>query len=247
MKPGAMRDKLASQGVDIQTLVDQIRAQLGWTEVVKQKLGEEGQITTKEIETRQKLLASETGKPEYRLDEIFIPADNPSNTAGAQRYADQVIKQLRAGAAFPMVAAQFSQSQTALQGGDLGWVQPNELDPEVARVVQQMPVSAISNPIAVPGGFSIVVLRAKREIGRDIGTMVSLRQLFLPFTAQLDPQNPTEQQRQTLAKAQVDRSRMPPIPAIRSSNMPSSSTRPGRPTPGRCAWTRSARRSSAPC
>ena len=64
-----------------------------------------------------------------------------------------------------------------------------------------MPLGAISNPIRVPGGFAIVTLRAKRQIGNDPATMLSLRQAFLPFTSPLDPQNPTEQQRQTLEHA----------------------------------------------
>jgi peptidyl-prolyl cis-trans isomerase SurA len=112
-----------------------------------------------------------------------------------------VISELRAGAPFPVVAAQFSQNQTALQGGALGWVQPNQLDPEVVRLVAEMPAGAISNPVRVPGGFSIVTLQGKREIGRELGTALSLRQVFLPFTSPLDPQAPTEQQKQELDKA----------------------------------------------
>jgi peptidyl-prolyl cis-trans isomerase SurA len=100
-----------------------------------------------------------------------------------------------------VVAAQFSQNQTALQGGALGWVQPNQLDPEVARLIAEMPVGAISNPVRVPGGFSIVTLQGKREIGREMGTVLSLRQVFLPFSSALNPQAPTEQQKQALEKA----------------------------------------------
>jgi peptidyl-prolyl cis-trans isomerase SurA len=88
-----------------------------------------------------------------------------------------------------------------LQGGELGWVQPNQLDPEVARLASQMPPGAISNPVKVPGGFSIVTLQGKREIGRDVSTAISLRQVILPFTSALNPQAPTEQQRQALEKA----------------------------------------------
>jgi peptidyl-prolyl cis-trans isomerase SurA len=80
-------------------------------------------------------------------------------------------------------------------------VQPNQLDPEVARLASQMPVGAISNPVKVPGGFSIVTLQGKREIGREVGTVVTLRQVLLPFTSVLNPQAPTEQQRQALDKA----------------------------------------------
>ena len=201
MQPGALRQKLATDGVSQLTLIDQIRTQLGWTRVLREQLGDKVTITDAEVADQQRLLAQQVGKPEFRIGEIFIPVDDPANAADAQRFAETVITELRAGAAFPVVAAQFSQNQTALQGGELGWVQPNQLDPEVARLVSQMPAGAISNPVKVPGGFSIVTLQAKREIGREVGTAVSLRQVFLPFTSPLNPQAPNDQQRQMLEKA----------------------------------------------
>ena len=121
--------------------------------------------------------------------------------ADARAFADTVIGQLRSGAPFGVVAAQFSQSQTALEGGDLGWVQPVQLDPAVAKIVTDMPPGAISNPVPVAGGFAIVTLRAKRQIGNDPATILKLRQVFLPFSTPLDPQAPTEQQKQTLDRA----------------------------------------------
>jgi peptidyl-prolyl cis-trans isomerase SurA len=201
LQAGALRQKLASDGVGQRTLIDQIRTQLGWTQVLREQLGEKVTITDAEVADAQRLLAQQVGKPEYRVGEIFIPVDDPANAADAQRFAETVITELRAGAAFPVVAAQFSQNQTALQGGELGWVQPNQLDPEVARLVSEMPAGAISNPVKVPGGFSIVTLQAKREIGREVGTVLSVRQVFLPFTSALNPQAPTEQQKQVLDKA----------------------------------------------
>jgi peptidyl-prolyl cis-trans isomerase SurA len=169
--------------------------------VLREQLGGKVTITEAEVKDQQRLLAQQVGKPEYRVGEIFIPVDDPTNAADAQRFAETVITELRAGAPFPVVAAQFSQNQTALQGGALGWVQPNQLDPEVARLVAQMPPGAVSNPVKVPGGLSIVTLQAKREIGREVGTAVSLRQVFLPFSSTLNPQAPTEQQKQVLDKA----------------------------------------------
>ncbi len=198
---GALRQKLAADGVSQRTLIDQIRTQLGWTQVLREELGDKATISDAEVADEQRLLAQQVGKPEYRVGEIFIPVEDPANQADAQRFAETVIGELRAGASFPVVAAQFSQNQSALQGGELGWVQPNQLDPEVARLVSEMPLGAVSNPVKVPGGFSIVTLQAKREIGNDIGTAVSLRQVFMPFTSPLNPQAPTEQQRQTLEKA----------------------------------------------
>jgi peptidyl-prolyl cis-trans isomerase SurA len=198
---GALRAKLSAGGVGARTLIDQLRTQLGWTQVLREQLGDQSKISDAEVAEQQRLLAAQVGKPEYRVGEIFIPVDDPANLADAQRFAETVISELRAGAAFPVVAAQFSQNQTALQGGALGWVQANQLDPGIAKMMVEMPVGAISNPVRVAGGYSIVTLQGKREIGRDIATAVSIRQVFLPFTSALNPQAPTEQQRQTLEKA----------------------------------------------
>ena len=201
MAPGALRRKLAADGVSLRTLVDQIRVQLGWGRVLHQVLGEQARISDADIAERQRELKAEIGQPEYRIGEIFIPVDNPAAADTARRFADTVIQQLRVGAPFAVAAAQFSQSQTALSGGDLGWEQPNQIDPEVLPVLNEMPEGAISNPIRVPGGYSIVTLRGKREVGRDTGSVLSIRQAFLQFTSALDPQHPTEQQKQALVQA----------------------------------------------
>jgi peptidyl-prolyl cis-trans isomerase SurA len=202
MQPGALRAKLASDGVSSRTLIDQIRAQLAWSQMLKDVVADKIHFTPAEVAEQQKLAAQQIGQTEYRLGEIFIPVDNPDNTADAQRFAETVITELRAGASFPLVAAQFSQTQSALEGGEVGWEQINQIDPAVARIVTQMPVGAVSNAVRVPGGFSIVTLQGKRVIGRDLATMLTMRQAFIAFTVPLtDPQNPTEQQRQALVKA----------------------------------------------
>ena len=198
---GGLRQKLSAGGVGQLTLIDELRTQLGWTQVIREQLGDQVKVTDAEVTEQQRLLAQQVGKPEYRVGEIFIPVEDAAAAADAQRFAETVISELRAGAPFPVVAAQFSQSQTALQGGALGWVQSNQLDPEVAKLVAEMPAGAVSNPIKVPGGISIVTLQGKREIGRDVGTALSLRQVFFPFSSALDPQAPTEQQKQALEKA----------------------------------------------
>ena len=159
------------------------------------------QISPAEVAEQQRLQATQTCMPEYRVGEIFIPVDDPATRADAEGFAVTVINDLRKGAPFGLVAAQFSQTETALSGGELGWVQPNQLDPAVASLVQQMPVGAISNPVVVPGGYEIVTLQDKRQIGNQVDTVLSMRVAFVPFTTPLNPQAPTDQQRQALLRA----------------------------------------------
>ena len=201
MKPHALEDKLAQQDVAQTTLIDQIRAQIGWEYILRGDLGPRARVTPHEIDSREELLKQEQGQPEYNISEIFIPVDDPTRAADAEHFASSVISQLRAGAAFGVVAAQFGQGQAALDGGQLGWVQATSLDPSVVSVLGQMPIGAVSNPIRVAGGYDIVTLHGKRTVGNQIETVLHVREAFFPFSSNLDPQHPTAQQQSQLALA----------------------------------------------
>lgn len=205
LPPGGLLARLREARVEPRVLYDQIRVQIGWQRVVRGLLGPQGEPSEAEVAEQVAAHNARVGQPEFLVSEIFVPLDDPAQEAETRRFVEEVVGRLRAGLPFPVAATQFSQAQTALAGGDLGWVRPDDLEPEVARIVTQMPQGAISSAVRVPGGFRIVALRQRREIGREIATIVTLRQAFLPFTAPLDPQNPTEQQRTTLARAQAIR------------------------------------------
>jgi len=200
---GGLVAQLRRSGVEPRVLYDQLRVQIGWSRLLRQLLGPAGQPTDAEVAEQIALQRARTGQPEYLVSEIFVPVDDPSEEPEVRRFVDDVVGQLRQGVPFPVAATQFSQSQTALQGGDLGWVGLETLDPDVARIVGQMPPGAVSNAIAVPGGFQIVALRQRREVGRDEATMLTLRQVFFPFPGTLNPQAPTPQQIQTVERARA--------------------------------------------
>jgi peptidyl-prolyl cis-trans isomerase SurA len=229
LPPGVLRQRLAGEGVAMRTLVDQIRVQIGWTRVLRDVLGTRAQISTADITDRLRQIKARTGQPEYHVGEIFIPINEPGAAAQAENFANTVIDRLRAGAPFQVVAAQFSQSERALSGGDLGWVEPAQLDPEVAEIVRQMPEGAVSNPIHVAGGLVIVTLRGKREVGRDLATLIRLRQVFMPFTKPLDPANPDAQQKAALERAREISASVKSCDAMEAANKAAGAARPADP------------------
>jgi peptidyl-prolyl cis-trans isomerase SurA len=200
---GALVAQLRRAGVEPRVLYDQLRVQIGWARLIRQLLGPQAEPTEAAVAEVIAGQRARTGQPEFLVSEIFIPVDDPAEEPEVRGFVDEVVSQLRRGVPFPVAATQFSQAQTALQGGDLGWVGSEALDPEVAQIVTQMPPGAVSNAIRVPGGFQIVALRQRREVGRDMATVLSLRQAFFPFSSALDPNNPTQQQIQTLERARA--------------------------------------------
>jgi peptidyl-prolyl cis-trans isomerase SurA len=178
---GGLRTKLEASGVPFDALVAQLRTELGWQTVLHQVLGPGLQPTPGDMNAEKAALKAELGSTQYHISEIFVPVTDPANDKTAQNFANTVIGQLRTGAPFPIVAVQFSQAQTASQGGDLGFVDLSQLDPSVAAVVKTMPVGAISNPIRVPGGYEIVQLQGSHVVGNEKQTMLSMRQAFAPY------------------------------------------------------------------
>jgi peptidyl-prolyl cis-trans isomerase SurA len=82
-------------------------------------------------------------------------------------------------------ARQFSEASTAAVGGDLDFVRAEQLPEALAAAVEQMPVNTVSNPIAVPGGFSIIAVTDTRQVltadPRD--AVLSLKQMSITFPA----------------------------------------------------------------
>ena len=181
MPVGGLRQRLEAEGVPFGTLLAQIRTQLGWQQVLHQVLGPGLQPTPGDMNAEKTALKTALGSTQYHLAEIFIPVSDPDDDATARNFAATVIAQLRAGAPFPVIAAQFSQDQTALTGGDLGYVKLNQLDDQVAATVTEMPMGAISNPIRVPGGYQIVQLQDKHEVGNQMQTVLNIRQAYAPY------------------------------------------------------------------
>jgi peptidyl-prolyl cis-trans isomerase SurA len=235
MAAGQLRGKLISLGVDPDTLIAQVRTQLGWTQVLRQVVSQMGRPSDADIDRQLRLMKQAGAQPQYNVGEIFIPVNSPAAEPGAEKFAETVITELRAGGSFPIIAAQFSQGSTALQGGALGWVGADQLDPAVASLVDQMPVGAISNPVPVAGGLVIVQLRGRQGSGAapaaSSDVMLNVRQVFLPFTTPLNQQNPTEQQRQTMVKLHAIQTSAHSCADMEAANRAAGSSKPADPGP----------------
>ncbi|MEE3500668.1 peptidylprolyl isomerase [Acidiphilium acidophilum] len=231
LPPGGLQKKLAAVGIPYSTLVQQFRTELGWTDVLKKELGENLRPTREDVLAEQRAMKHELGQTQYHVAEIFIPIERPSDEANAKRFADTVIKQLRNGAPFPVVAAQFSQSQSALTGGDRGWVAPDLLDPAVRAIVERMPAGAISDPVRVAGGFEIVNLLGTRKFGEVKETTLHIRQVFLPFPAPFQGGQPTAGQLAVLSHATAMRGGLHDCSAVSAANAAAGNVRKADPGP----------------
>lgn len=174
---------LAQQGVGADTLKQQVRANLSWQQWIRGRYGSRLRIGEDQIKAVQKRLQIDASKPQYEISEVFIDANRVGGMETAQKGAQQLVAQMQQGAPFAAVARQFSASATAAAGGDVGWVAPGEMPPEVDQAMEQLRPGQLSQPIPVKDGVYIIYLRDKRSGAGE--TLVHLEQaaVALPATA----------------------------------------------------------------
>ncbi len=176
---------LESRKIDALTLVTQIRAEIAWNKLVNQRLRSLVTITDEDIDDELQRLRDSQGKPEFLLSEIFLTVDGASKNRVVRENADELVKQVRAGASFANLADQFSEAISASDGGSIGWVTVNQLDGEVAAAVAALQPGQISDPIPTSGGYLVVKLDQRRQLqAPDSGeAVIDLRQILLGISS----------------------------------------------------------------
>ena len=175
---------LANAGVGVDTLKQELRAQISWQRWIRGRYGSRLRIGEDQIKAVQAKLAADSSKPQYEVSEVFIDAARVGGMQAATDGAQQLIVQMQQGAPFAAVARQFSASPTAAAGGDAGWVTPGEMAPEVDAALEQLRPGQLSQPIPVKDGVYILYLRDKRSGAGQ--TLISLKQAAIAL-----PQNAT--------------------------------------------------------
>jgi peptidyl-prolyl cis-trans isomerase SurA len=184
--PGQFKAFLQQAQVPPTAALDQIKANLLWQKVVRRRLRPQVDISDTEVDEALAKLREAVGKPENRVAEIFLPVERPEQDAEVQRSAETIVQRIKAGTPFPVLAQQFSQSPSAGQGGDLGWLQPGQLEPLLERAVQNLQPRDVSAPIRTLTGYSIVYLIERRIFrggGDTADATVQVSQLILPLPA----------------------------------------------------------------
>ncbi|HEY5665242.1 MAG TPA: peptidylprolyl isomerase [Gammaproteobacteria bacterium] len=132
---------------------------------------------------------SENSEFDYNTSHILIgfDPDGPQDqiVAAEERIRD-IARQLDEGADFAQLAVAYSESQTALEGGNLGWRKGSELPTIFAADVTEMEPGAHSAPIRGGGGFHIVRLNELRGVELELVDQIRPRHILLTPTEVLD-------------------------------------------------------------
>lgn len=182
LKPGQFEEFVRSLGVDPETVIRQLKSQVAWTKLVRRRFENDVTISQEEVTDVLQRMEADARKTQKRVSEIVLTVDDPSTEDQVRQLAERIVEQLKAGANFSAVARQFSASANAAVGGDVGWILPERMAPEIAEAVAKLETGQISEPVRTLFGYHIVQVADSRVIAAvdPLTATVDLKQVFLP-------------------------------------------------------------------
>jgi peptidyl-prolyl cis-trans isomerase SurA len=176
-------DALASQGIDYASYREGLRKELAMQLLRQRDVITRINVSPRELDQfieRQKKMPSESN--EYNISHILIAvpqAATPDQLEEADRKAREVYQKATSGDDFSRLAVAYSNAQTALEGGSLGWRKGPELPTFLAEVIAGLKAGDVTQPIRTPSGFHLVKLNEMRGNTQSIVNQVHARHILI--------------------------------------------------------------------
>jgi peptidyl-prolyl cis-trans isomerase SurA len=195
MKLDTMEDlekTATAQGVSFEDFKQNMRTEIITQQVIQREVGSRINISKDDEHSFYDQHKSELARPEQvRLSEILVSTEQAGNDeqkiAAAQAKADDLLKQIKAGANFEDVAKKESQGPSAGQAGDLGLFERGKLAKQLEDVTFGMKKDAISDVIRTKQGFVILKVTEHQNAGIPSYTEIEPRLQEAVYMQRLQP------------------------------------------------------------
>ncbi len=145
--------------LDFKVIEDRIKTDLMWNSLIFAIYRNQININLDEIDEQLKLNINKEDTYEYLISEIVI--NNVEKSEFVSTIENLKIKINDEG--FENVAMNLSIAQTAINGGDLGWLSENKINSNFLNIITKTPVGELTPPIRLKDGILIFKIREKRK------------------------------------------------------------------------------------
>ena len=164
MNVEALKKICISNGLDFSIIENQIKTDLLWNSLIFYFYRNRISVNLNEIDEQLKLYQNKKEFDEYLISEIII---KPVEKNKLESKIEKLKKEIEI-EGFEKVAMRLSISQTAIKGGDLGWLSENRISKNFKSIIFNTSVGNLSKPILLKDGILIFKVRDKRKIEEKI-------------------------------------------------------------------------------
>lgn len=182
---------LTAEGYQWAAFREQLRSEMAINQLRQRRVSQRIRITDGELD---RFISSEQGRKlfeaEFRLGHIMvaIPAGASADQfRTAEQRANDIIRRLQEGADFSAQAAEYSDGQSALEGGDLGWRPAAQWPALFADAVVDLQPGELAGPISASNGFHILKMIDRRGDEQQLVDQYLVRHILIrPTTLRTD-------------------------------------------------------------
>ncbi len=137
------KKKFINNSIDYQIFLNEIKVELAWQKLIYSKYSDKVKIDDNLIKNElDQLFRKENNQNEYKLSEIEIEITKENK----QNKINQVLEEINT-FGFAETARKLSISSTAIDNGNLGWVNEKSLSKQMNEVLTKMKINEISVPV----------------------------------------------------------------------------------------------------
>ena len=157
--PGSsFEEMLAERGLTLEAWREELKESLIMEKLLEQAVYSRVSVSDEEVAAYFKANRDQFDRPEQVRARQIVVADEAEG--------QEVLGILRQGRSFAEVAAEYSLSPDAEQGGDLGFFSRGEMPPEFDAIVFDLPVKRLSDLVKSEYGYHIFLVEEKRKAKR---------------------------------------------------------------------------------
>ena len=157
---------LAAQGVDYKAYRESMRKELTLSTLRQRDVIAHINVSPHELEQYLEHEQNAAANDEFSVSHILLSlpaAATPQQLEEISHKAQDVASRAGKGEDFGQLAIANSNSQTALDGGQLGWRKGSQLPQFILDLVVKMKPGDVSAPVRTPSGYHIVKLNERRS------------------------------------------------------------------------------------
>jgi peptidyl-prolyl cis-trans isomerase SurA len=158
--------------IDFEKYTKEVKVDLAWNKLIFQKYKKKIDLNEKEVDKElNKIIKDQQELEQYKLSEIEILSENKKIDEVRINETINQIKEI----GFNDAAVKFSNSPTAFEGGDLGWVSSKSLSKDVYNSIKILKIGDVSKPIFQRNNIIFLKLNDKKKLIINDTNVVQIR------------------------------------------------------------------------
>ncbi len=163
---------LISYNLNISDIREKLKIETLWNEMIFQKYNNQIKIDKEKIKT--KIKNQKKILKEYNLSEILFQLKSDEKLLDKYNLILQNIEN----SGFKNSANIFSISDSSKFGGEIGWINQNQLNDNLLREIENLNINKLTKPIQTSNGYLIIKLNNNREKEKELDFERTFKQMI---------------------------------------------------------------------